>query len=151
MPRFPVAFGRRKSTADNLENVSIAQPSFRVLDRSQVGAQNSFDGGARLAARAHTYSKASLSDIVVEDNLFADLKTNRYVYSDLTLSHSKIYFHIYHLERLRDVLAGRCRRSVLVWAARLASGHRHDLTRSVYTHTGEDFGFANGKQWQRLL
>lgn len=80
MPRFPVAFGRRKSTADNLENAPITQPSFRVLDRSQVGGgQSSFDGGARLAARARTYSKASMSDITVEDNIFADLKTNRYV------------------------------------------------------------------------
>lgn len=87
MPRFPVAFGRRKSTADNLDNGQIAQPSFRVLDRSQVdGGQNSFDGGARLAARSHTYGRPSVSSIAAEDNIFADLKNNRYVLSPFFLA-----------------------------------------------------------------
>ncbi len=36
MPRFPVAFGRRKSTADNVDNVSVAEHSFRVLERTEV-------------------------------------------------------------------------------------------------------------------
>ncbi len=79
MPRFSVAFGRRKSTADNLDNDVIAGPSFRVLDRSEVAPGKSFDGGASFAAKTHTYAKHSVSDIKVEDNLFADLKpqTNR--------------------------------------------------------------------------
>jgi hypothetical protein len=79
MPRFSVAFGRRKSTADNLDNEAIAEPSFRVLDRSEVAPGKSFDGGARFAAKTHTFPKHSVSDIRVEDNLFADLKpqTNR--------------------------------------------------------------------------
>lgn len=75
MPRFPVAFGRRKSTADN-DNGAIAEPSFRVLDRSEVAAGKSVDGG-RLSAKQHTFPKQNVSDITVEDNLFADLKTNR--------------------------------------------------------------------------
>jgi len=81
MPRFSVAFGRRKSTADNLDNDVIAEPSFRVLDRSEVAPPpgKSFDGGASYAAKTHAYAKHSVSDIRVEDNLFADLKpqTNR--------------------------------------------------------------------------
>lgn len=80
MPRFSVAFGRRKSTANNLDNDVIAAPSFRVLDRSEVAPGKSFDGGAGFAARSHA-AKHSVSDIKVveEDNLFADLKphTNR--------------------------------------------------------------------------
>lgn len=80
MPRFSVAFGRRKSPANDLGNDVIAGPSFRVLDRSEVAPGKSFDGGARLAAKSHAYAKHSVSDIrVEEDNLFADLKpqTNR--------------------------------------------------------------------------
>ncbi|KAM7197653.1 hypothetical protein V8F20_006543 [Naviculisporaceae sp. PSN 640] len=78
MPRFPVAFGRRKSTADNLENAPV-EPSFRVLERSEVAGGKSFDGGARLAAaRTQTLPnihKPSRSEL--DDNIFADLKPNR--------------------------------------------------------------------------
>jgi hypothetical protein len=81
MPRFPVAFGKRKSTAENFENVSVAEHSFRVLDRSEVTGGKSFDGGATLAPRSHTMPQTIVSDAasVDEDNIFADLKTNRYV------------------------------------------------------------------------
>lgn len=85
MPRF--AFGKRKSTAES-EN-DIAAPSFRVLDRSEVAEGNgkSFDGGVRLSAKTHTLPKTTVSDISVEDNIFADFKPkNRYVF--LSLSHS---------------------------------------------------------------
>jgi hypothetical protein len=78
MPRF--AFGKRKSTAES-EN-DIAAPSFRVLDRSEVAEGNgkSFDGGVRLSAKTHTLPKTTVSDISVEDNIFADFKPkNRYV------------------------------------------------------------------------
>lgn len=79
MPRF--AFGKRKSTAES-EN-DIAAPSFRVLDRSEVAEGNgkSFDGGVRLSAKTHTLPKTTVSDISVEDNIFADYKPkNRYVF-----------------------------------------------------------------------
>ncbi|KAL1875289.1 hypothetical protein VTK73DRAFT_10186 [Phialemonium thermophilum] len=76
MPRFP-GFARRKSAAENGENGAIAQPSFRVLDRSEVINHKQFEGPVRPAVRSHTFSKSSLSSIVVEDNMFADLKTNR--------------------------------------------------------------------------
>ncbi|KAK5651744.1 hypothetical protein OQA88_11706 [Cercophora sp. LCS_1] len=78
MPRFSVAFGRRKSTADNLDNASpVAEPSFRVLERSEVSGGKSFDGGVRLATKPHLGHKPAGSDITVEDNIFADLKSNR--------------------------------------------------------------------------
>jgi hypothetical protein len=76
MPRFAVAFGRRKSAADNLEHAPL-EPSFRVLDRSEVHAK-AFDGGARLAAKTHHLPTTSV-DMDAEDNIFADLKTNRCV------------------------------------------------------------------------
>lgn len=79
MPRF--AFGKRKSTAES-EN-DIAAPSFRVLDRSEVAEGNgkSFDGGVRLSAKTHTLPKTTVSDISVDDNIFADYKPkNRYVF-----------------------------------------------------------------------
>lgn len=79
MPRF--AFGKRKSTAES-EN-DIAAPSFRVLDRSEVveGNGKSFDGGVRLSAKTHTLPKTTVSDLSVEDNIFADYKPkNRYVF-----------------------------------------------------------------------
>lgn len=82
MPRF--AFGKRKSTAES-EN-DIAPPSFRVLDRSEVAEGNgkSFDGGVRLSAKTHTLPKTTVSDISVEDNIFADYKPkNRYVFLSL--------------------------------------------------------------------
>lgn len=83
MPRF--AFGKRKSTAES-EN-DIAAPSFRVLDRSEVAEGNgkSFDGGVRLSAKTHTLPKTTVSDISVEDNIFADYKPkNRYVFFFIT-------------------------------------------------------------------
>lgn len=73
MPRFPVAFGRRKSTADTLENAPVG-PSFRVLERTEVAVGKSFDGGARLSAKTHHLPKTSVENINVEDNIFADLK-----------------------------------------------------------------------------
>ncbi|KAL1836939.1 hypothetical protein VTJ49DRAFT_4452 [Mycothermus thermophilus] len=73
MPRFSVNFGRRKSTADNLENATVA-PSFRVLERSEVVASKQFEGGVKVAAVSH---RSTGSDVSVEDNIFADLKPNR--------------------------------------------------------------------------
>ncbi|KAH8889503.1 hypothetical protein GQ53DRAFT_869948 [Thozetella sp. PMI_491] len=77
MPRFPVGFGRRRSTVDNPENAPLAEPSFRVLERVEVNPGKSFDGGARLAARSHLAKPSISSELNVDDNIFADLKTNR--------------------------------------------------------------------------
>ncbi|TPX17474.1 uncharacterized protein E0L32_003117 [Thyridium curvatum] len=77
MPKFPVPFGRRRSTADSLDNGAVAEPTFRVLDRNEVSNGKSFDGGARMAAKGHALARASVSNISVEDNIFANLNTNR--------------------------------------------------------------------------
>lgn len=73
-------FGRRKSNADTLENEAITGPSFRVLERTEVAPGKSFEAGARYAAgKPHSISssKPIVSDLRVDDNLFADFKTNR--------------------------------------------------------------------------
>lgn len=81
MPRFSVAFTRRKSTADALDNATATGPSFRVLDRSEVVGSKAFDGGVKLATTTTTHAlhRPTRSDVTVEDNIFADLKPNRYV------------------------------------------------------------------------
>ncbi|ESA43983.1 hypothetical protein GE21DRAFT_986 [Neurospora crassa] len=77
MPRFSVAFGRRKSTAENADNAP-AEPSFRVLERPDAGgnkfheAGKSFDGAMRLGGKAPSRPKTSGSDIH-HDNLFAGI------------------------------------------------------------------------------
>lgn len=78
MPRFSVPFGRRKSTAENVDN-ALAEPpsSFRVLERNDPGnkfheAGKSFDGTMRLGGKAPSRPKTSGSDIH-NDNLFAGI------------------------------------------------------------------------------
>lgn len=85
MPRFSVAFGRRRSTVDNLDNVTVNGPSFRVLERSEVVGAKTFDGGVKLTTTTHSLHKSTASDITVDDNIFADLKSNRYVRALLLL------------------------------------------------------------------
>ncbi len=80
MPRFPVAFNRRKSTADNLDNVPVAAPSFRVLDRTEVlaGAKN-FDAspGPRSAVKSRSMPN-TLMMADDDDNMFTNVNINRY-------------------------------------------------------------------------
>ena len=79
MPRFSVPFGRRKSGADNFDNVAPTESSFRVLERSAVVVPGkSYDGGAPVAPQ-RPQPKRSGSDVTVDDNIFAGLKSNRYV------------------------------------------------------------------------
>jgi hypothetical protein len=75
MPRFPNF--RRKSSAAEDQNGSIAEPSFRVLERTDAsGGGKSFDGGARMA-RSTTYApKTGATDAADDDNIFAGLATN---------------------------------------------------------------------------
>jgi hypothetical protein len=76
MPRFSVTFGRRKSTADNLDNAPVT-PSFRVLERSEVAGAKQVDGGVKPVNQG--LHRPTGSDVTFEDNIFADLKPNRYV------------------------------------------------------------------------
>jgi hypothetical protein len=80
MPRFGVAFNRRKSTAtsEDFQNVSVTpEPSsFRVIERTDPSLGKSFDGGARLArASGGHIPKHSHLELDTEDNMFADLKS----------------------------------------------------------------------------
>lgn len=78
MPRFSVAFGRRKSSnADSLEHAAATGPSFRVLERSEVVGVKTFDGSARLSTTTHVLHKPTGSDVTIDDNIFADIKSNR--------------------------------------------------------------------------
>ncbi|KID77324.1 uncharacterized protein G6M90_00g098540 [Metarhizium brunneum] len=81
MPRFSVAFTKRKSAADVHENAPMAPqeaPSFRVIERSEIQGGRSFDGGARMAKPSKSFPvKTNLVDLGAEDNMFADLKINR--------------------------------------------------------------------------
>ncbi|KAL0936600.1 uncharacterized protein CTRU02_208815 [Colletotrichum truncatum] len=87
MPRFSVAFGRRRSTvtSEDFQNGAVAmgdqqqQSSFRVLERTEVGGNKSFDGGHRLLKAATTAipPKHNYTDLSTEDNMFADVKNNR--------------------------------------------------------------------------
>jgi hypothetical protein len=81
MPRFSVAFTKRKSAADAAENAPMTPqetPSFRVIERSELENGRSFDGGARMARASKSFPvKTSLVDLGQEDNMFADLKINR--------------------------------------------------------------------------
>ncbi|KAI0136414.1 hypothetical protein BJ170DRAFT_589395 [Xylariales sp. AK1849] len=75
MPRFPVNF-RRKSTVTEEQNGPV-EPSFRVLERADAGVGKSFDGGARMMRASGGVPKTTLSELAIEDNLFADMKNNR--------------------------------------------------------------------------
>ncbi|GAB0136476.1 hypothetical protein EsDP_00004777 [Epichloe bromicola] len=81
MPRFSVAFAKRKSASDALDNVPTTSPdtpSFRVIERSEIESGRSFDGGARMAKTSKLFPpKTNLLDLGAEDNMFADLKVNR--------------------------------------------------------------------------
>jgi hypothetical protein len=78
MPKLPKSFGRRRSTANALEEIqdsSPVQPSFRVFERPDGGSK-SFDGGVKLAKYSPKLASYQRHN---EDNMFEDLKFNRYV------------------------------------------------------------------------
>jgi hypothetical protein len=78
MPRFSVAFARRKSTADDIENAEVTPPgqsSFRVLERHDYSGVKSFDGGAKMAKS--TGALLPKPDYQADDNMFSDMKANR--------------------------------------------------------------------------
>lgn len=58
-------------------------PSFRVLERTEVVGAKPFDGGVKLTTMTHSLHKPTRSDVTVDDNIFADLKPNRYVLDNI--------------------------------------------------------------------
>ncbi|KAL7932186.1 hypothetical protein V8C35DRAFT_307625 [Trichoderma chlorosporum] len=78
MPRFSVAFARRKSTADDIDNAEVTPPgqsSFRVLERHDYSGVKSFDGGAKMAKSSGALLPKP--DYQGDDNMFSDMKANR--------------------------------------------------------------------------
>lgn len=81
MPKFPKGFGRRKSTANALEDLQNApvsgESSFRVLDRPIQGhnKNSSFDGGIKLAKDLGRPTSSPMQRI--EDNMFAGINRDR--------------------------------------------------------------------------
>lgn len=77
MPRFPVAFGKRKSAAPK-EDADVV-PSFRVLERTDAVGVKTFDGSrgvARPMSSTRPYSQ--VDNLAAEDdNMFAGLNVNR--------------------------------------------------------------------------
>ena len=80
MPRFPVPFGKRRSTASSHDHAPV-EPSFRVLERPDASNVKSFDTGKGMTAFAkpHQPAKPAMSvDLSpMDDNIFADMKSNR--------------------------------------------------------------------------
>ncbi|QSZ28541.1 hypothetical protein DSL72_003039 [Monilinia vaccinii-corymbosi] len=74
MHKFPKKFGRRKSTANALDNPEPpVESSFKVFERPQPGGHKSgpsFDGGVKFARAIGT------DDAHKEDNLFEGMKVN---------------------------------------------------------------------------
>ncbi|TGO31250.1 hypothetical protein BPAE_0001g01480 [Botrytis paeoniae] len=74
MPLIPKSFGRRKSTANALDNPEPpVESSFKVFERPQAGGHKSgpsFDGGVKFARASGT------ADSHKEDNLFEGMKVN---------------------------------------------------------------------------
>ena len=81
MPKLPKAFVRRKSAANAMEMATEAptESSFKVFERADGGSK-SFDGGIKLAQSATALGgrpRISQRDSN-EENMFADVKVNRY-------------------------------------------------------------------------
>jgi hypothetical protein len=80
MPKFPRAFGRRKSSANVFEDVEPpvlkdSVSSFKVFERPE-GASKSFDGGVKLAQATggHLYPNRPRTSYK-EDNIFEGIIT----------------------------------------------------------------------------
>ena len=76
MPKLPKGFGRRKSTANVLEDIQTSpagQTSFRVLERPDNGSKFS-DGGVKVGKNV---PKAKEIQRYNEENIFEDLKGSR--------------------------------------------------------------------------
>jgi len=84
MPKFPKAFGRRKSGGNAFEDApegTVVEPSFKVFERPDGGrdaGSRSFDGGVKLTKATTTIPAGRpKTSHVDEDNLFANIGKNR--------------------------------------------------------------------------
>ena len=74
MPKFPKGFGRRKSTANELDDVpgAVAEPSFKVFDRGDSGSK-SFDGGSKFAKSTTGPALRPKTSVADDDNMFENV------------------------------------------------------------------------------
>ncbi|TVY38957.1 hypothetical protein LSUB1_G003527 [Lachnellula subtilissima] len=78
MPRFPKAFGRRKSNANVLEDVPdvpAGEGTFKVFERAD-GVSKSFDGGVKFAKVKGNSARPKTSHLE-DDNMFMNINNNR--------------------------------------------------------------------------
>ena len=68
----------KRAAAKNDKSPLPSEPSFRVLERSEAAAATNFDG-VLLPKALHLASQPAKSHVDIEDNIFADLKSNRLV------------------------------------------------------------------------
>jgi len=73
MPKFPKGFGRRKSTANELDVAqgTTSEPSFKVFERED-GAGRSFDGGKKFV-KSTTVPLRPKTSTVDDDNMFESI------------------------------------------------------------------------------
>jgi hypothetical protein len=82
MPKFPKAFGRRKSNANVFEDVAdvaVGEHTFKVFERPDGGSK-SFDGGVKFAKVINgppgPASRPKTSHLE-DDNMFENIGNNR--------------------------------------------------------------------------
>jgi len=79
MPKFPKAFGRRKSGGNAFEEApegTVVEPSFKVFERPDGGSR-SFDGGVKLTKAATAAAGRPKTSQLEEDNMFENIGKNR--------------------------------------------------------------------------
>jgi hypothetical protein len=82
MPRPFKGFGRRKSTANDLDDgpedpVGGSVSSFKVFERPVDGGSKSFDGGLKYAKALNGPTARPNTSHLEEDNMFDNLGKNR--------------------------------------------------------------------------
>lgn len=79
MPKFPKAFGRRKSNGtpfEDIPDVPAGESTFKVFERLDGGSR-SFDGGVKFARALNGSTTRPRTSHLEEDNMFDNLGNNR--------------------------------------------------------------------------
>lgn len=141
MHKFPKKFGRRKSTANALENPEPpVESSFKVFERPQPGAHKSgpsFDGGVKFARAIGT------PDSHKEDNLFEGMKVN--TVNRLVLKIHRTFrgttTRVYPWHKLMK----------FKWQWSIQYEHRIDYRQFFALECSIDGPFFDGNTWSRRL
>jgi hypothetical protein len=79
MPKFPKAFGRRKSNTNVFEDVPdvpAGEGTFKVFERPDGGSK-SFDGGVKFAKAINGHTARPKTSHLEDDNMFENIGNNR--------------------------------------------------------------------------